>query len=321
MRTPLCLAVASIVLVACSAPPSSRARTHDDPGPADPAGPAPTPSPTPTGPRALDASAGAASVAGTAAEPDGAAAVAKDAGTGRDVGAERIPPDRSGAAPGGIDCKSARLCEDFESYGDGMVPAGGWAATMQRGGTLVVDGSKPFSGAKSLHITTGGGSAQAYLTGGKQALPLADNNLFGRMMIFFVEPPPVTHYSLVRGMGAASAKPWYSIGGNGSPQHMLLSYSPNDFIVPSKTPWPANRWACLQWQFDGGKNEARVWVDGQALDDMTVTKATRPSQTWTAPSFQTLMIGYANCCASDVKVQLWIDDLAVDSKAIDCPKK
>jgi len=266
--------------------------------------------------------------AATVARPDGPRAAAPDAAAAEPAPAARDAsaaapdtraPDAASAPVATVDCKTAKLCDDFEAYPAGAAPQGAWKATTGNGGTLTVDTSKAWSGTKSLHITTPGGGARAVITQGKPLLPLEGNNLYGRMMMFFVQPPFTTHYTLVRASGPlpGGGNATYSLGGF-SKANVLFNYQPGDLLRWGKGVWPANQWTCVQWQFDGGKDEARVWLDGQPLTDMTVSKATKD---WPAPSFQTLAIGFENCCASDVKVQLWIDDVAVDDKPIDCPKK
>ena len=45
-----------------------------------------------------------------------------------------------------------------------------------------------------------------------------------------------------------------------SKANVLFNYQPGDYLRWGKGTWPANRWTCVQWQFDGSKDEARVWL-------------------------------------------------------------
>ena len=33
---------------------------------------------------------------------------------------------------------------------------------------------------------------------------------------------------------------------------------------------PVGVWSCVEWQFDGGANTMRLWLDGQPIDSLTV---------------------------------------------------
>jgi hypothetical protein len=249
------------------------------------------------------------------------AAPAPDAARDAATQADAAPASDAGGAPvaGVRDCKSARTCEDFESYAMGTPPAGPWKVTADNGGTAIVDGTKAFSGTRSLHITTQGGGGRGFLTQGKPLLPIDGNNMYGRFMMFFVEPPTGTHFGLVKapGMVAGGTTAIYAFGGLDK-AYVLFNYSPGGSVRISKTSWPANRWSCVQWQFDGSKNEARIWLDGQLLSDVVVSKA--GGLNWPAPVFDSLTIGFEPCCPTPVKVQMWIDELAIDSRPVECPR-
>jgi hypothetical protein len=239
--------------------------------------------------------------------------------TAQDAAPSSADAAGTAAVAGVRDCKSARTCEDFESYAAGTPPAGAWKVTADNGGTAVVDTTKPWSGTRSLHITTQGGVGRGFLTQGKPLLPIDGNNLYGRFMMFFVEPPTGTHFGLVKapGMVAGGGTGIYAFGGLDK-AFVLFNYSPGGSVRISKTSWPANRWTCVQWQFDGSRNEARIWLDGQLLSDATVSKS--GGLDWPAPVFDSLTIGFEPCCPTPVKVQMWIDELAIDNRPIECPR-
>ena len=38
----------------------------------------------------------------------------------------------------------------------------------------------------------------------------------------------------------------------------------------SATQMPEAKWACMEWYFDGTTNTQKFWLDGKAIDDLTV---------------------------------------------------
>ena len=38
----------------------------------------------------------------------------------------------------------------------------------------------------------------------------------------------------------------------------------------SATQMPEAKWACMEWYFDGATNTQKFWLDGKAIDDLTV---------------------------------------------------
>ena len=47
----------------------------------------------------------------------------------------------------------------------------------------------------------------------------------------------------------------------------------------SKVVIPAGKWSCAEWQFDGPNNTMRFWLDGAAVDSLTVTGTGRAAAT------------------------------------------
>jgi hypothetical protein len=278
--------------------------------------------------QAPDAATGGGGRAGSGGRSDGG----PSAGAGGAV-------DASGVLPA-IDCKSARFCDDFEAYAVGAAPAGGWTVskTKDPAVTLVVASDKAWSGTKSISIHAPGASATAFITRGKPVLPLPDgDNLFGRMMTFLTKAPPgPVHWNSMRGTGRTADGQYatYSWGAMNDGK-VLANYNEgaHDCWKGSRTLWPVGKWSCLQWQFDGSKNpdgtvknEMRIWVDGVLLSDAVVSRfgsgCTDGTKTeWTAPLFDGIRLGWENYQTSSIPIEMWLDDVALDSKPIACPAK
>jgi hypothetical protein len=94
----------------------------------------------------------------------------------------------------------------------------------------------------------------------------------------------------------------------------------------SSAQMPLGRWACLEWEFDGVNDEMKIWIDGQAIDPLTMTNPTSstyascaPPWVASAPVFERLALGFYRGIAADGgSVEMWIDDVAIDSQRVGC---
>ena len=218
------------------------------------------------------------------------------------------------------------MCDDFESYAAGSVPGGNWKPLV-RAGTLAVDERKAWSGGRSMRITNNGAAeAKTFLEMGQPLLPLPANVMHGRLMFFLTKGPTGganIHWEIVRGSGLVagpgSARAQYNAGGEAG--KFVINYEPNDCTKYSKVPFPEQKWACFQWEFNGektatgSKSEMRLWIDGTPVNDVTATPV---GTCWKAPVFDTVHIGWQQYHAAQ-PVEIWIDDVAVGDKPIPCP--
>jgi hypothetical protein len=260
-----------------------------------------------------------------------------DAGSGGTAGTPTDP------------CQGARLCETFESYAVGSPPGGAWEPRTSRGAVSVVDTQK-FGGARSVRFTTEANSAgkTAFIRNDSTAVfPVPGNAYYGRMM-FRLESAPETavHWTFLQSTGTIMGQTYratYRYGGQ-HPVTQSGSFVGNQLMANYDTPdsysgngprsdcWhhanrkvvPVGRWACAEWQFDGPNNTLRFWLDGQALDDLTVTGrgqgcVSQPATyQWTAPNFADLEIGWESY-QNDVVRTLYIDDVVIHTRRVGCP--
>ena len=93
----------------------------------------------------------------------------------------------------------------------------------------------------------------------------------------------------------------------------------------SKIVIPAGKWSCAEWQFDGPNNTMRFWLDGAAVDSLTVDGHRRglrhqpTSYVWTAPTFDRFDLGWESY-QQDTARTIWIDDVVVSKTKIGCPQ-
>ena len=74
------------------------------------------------------------------------------------------------------------------------------------------------------------------------------------------------------------------------------------------------------------KNEMRLWMDGKLLSDQTITRfgtgcVDNTKSEWLAPTFTTVQPGWWNYQPSPIPVEMWLDDVALDTRPITCPTK
>jgi hypothetical protein len=264
--------------------------------------------------------------------------------------------DEDGGTPGQsfAGCTGALICEDFEAQTTGAVPSGMWTAN-QNGGTVTVDGTRAFSGSKSLLATTPASTEnyKSAMAGFQDParLPLASNSLYGRMM-FFLDSAPTTdvHWTFVDGSGqvadpAGSYTAIYRYGGQHpvmdgatfrGTQFMANYETPDHYSTPDKGPstdcyqqavgeiTPVGKWSCAEWHFDGPSNSMQFWLDGREVTGLAMNGTgdgclDQPNDyTWVAPAFTRIDVGWESYQPDDAR-SLWIDDVAIGDQRIGCP--
>src|SRR5882672_2071408 len=186
-----------------------------------------------------------------------------------------------------------------------------------------------------VQCTTSAGACVAYIIMRPKkplpVFPVPGNGFFGRMMMYATQAPAdVVHWTIVQGEGPVPGKnitnAVYRYGGQYNLRFMANYDSgpaKSDCWHHSKTTIPLNKWACVEWQFDGPTNTLRFWLDGQAITDLTVVGkgdgciAHDTMDNWYAPTFSALRLGWEHYQLGPG--ELWIDDVVVDGKRVGCP--
>ncbi|MBK7862886.1 MAG: hypothetical protein IPJ65_30610 [Archangiaceae bacterium] len=298
----------------------------------------------------LDAGATGKEDAGAdAGEPADAGPSDDDAGT-PDAGAPDAGPADAGRADAGpsdagrVDsgvpdaghpaaCTGKRFCEDFETYPVGAAPTAPWSKAVN-GGTIAIDGTRSWSGGRSVKFTTDGGAAfrQAEITiTGAPVFPVPGNHVFGRMMVWIKAVPTTTnHWTNIESGGTVPDGGFYAATRYGGQfRHLMANYVTSggprsDCPQPSSVVPPEGRWACWEWEFDAPNRTTRFWLDGVAIPALTVVNATAQcvyndlNKQWLFPTYDNLTIGWEHYQVSDA-VEFWVDALALDTARIGCP--
>jgi hypothetical protein len=223
-------------------------------------------------------------------------------------------------------------------------------------GSVVVDSSRAFRGAQSVKATTLATSAtmQTYksaLIGLARApvVPVLNEAFYGRMM-FYLESAPSTsvHWTFIDATGTVPGQVYSATyryggqlpvneGGMVVGNQLMANYDTTDFYrTPPVGPQtdcyqhadgktvPVGRWACAEWFFDGPNAQMRFWLDGTELTDLAMNRtgegcvAEPQDQTWVAPTFSRIDVGWESYQADDER-SIWIDDVVIGSTKVGCP--
>lgn len=258
--------------------------------------------------------AGGSSGGSTAGGTSGGGGASRDASVASESGVPDAPVSGSSAACAGV---ATKFCEDFEAQTVGMPPAGDFVVDA-KAGALVVDGTKPYDGTKSLHIKMAQPAARAMMDFTKQ-FPFDD--LHGRAMFYVTKVPTSDiHWDFLYSYNTAPNE--WELGGQFGGFSLVLD--PPDHPVYSKNKIPLGRWFCVQWDFKyagpGADNTYSAKIDGAVIDKGEWTGADPSGRKWPAAPWKNFSIGWEGYGDSNVDIEIWIDDLAFGEQAIDCPK-
>ena len=293
---------------------------------------------------------GAAPAAGTGGQADalvspsdgggvGGAGAGGSGGTagGADASAGATGDGAAGAA-GGACGPGTVLCEDFETYAAPADLAAAWTTTVTAA-TLTVDATKASHGSKALHIKAAAGTPVAVIAKqGAPLLPLAGNVIYGRLMMWLTATPGGDyHWNNIQAAGdMPGSTMWGKYGWGGQFGKVLAGYTVRtaqtattatiDCSKPSASAFPSGKWVCVEWKFDGTKNEMHLWFDGTLLTDVDIvgmgTRCVNNAdlgKPWAAPTFSFLSLGWQQYQGSNGPLELWMDDVAVGTQRIGCP--
>jgi hypothetical protein len=267
---------------------------------------------------------GSGSLAGTSGTGTGGSTGGSSAGTAGTAG--------SGGASGGVgSCAGALFCDDFEAYTG--TPGTPWTVKKNAQGGVTIDGAQHKSGTKAVKFTTTGAMAyqQAYISIEK-IFPVAQNAFYGRMMIYTTKAPnDGVHWTMIQGEGPATGgitRADVRYGGQHQ-QGLMANYDSagkaSDCWQHSATKMPEGKWACMEWYFEGATNTQKFWLDGKAIDDLTVVGqgdgciAHDTADKWIFPTFERVYLGWESY-QTDPAREVWIDDVALGTSKIGCPQ-
>ena len=258
-----------------------------------------------------------------------AAAPPADSGPGADAG-DAAPVDP---------CLGRIVCDDFEKTAAGAKQGAPWVVEASSG-TALVDETRAKSGKRSLKVSiTATTASDTYRKAmiavtGKPLIPLANDTVYGRFMIWTDRIPDKTvHWTFASGSGpVATLSAVYNYGGMGG---LMANYyrnttpDPNDCWQTKDQTFPTNAWTCVGFLLDGANAEMRFWLDGVEVPELHVVGMSKNDTTctvkgvdgrWLPPTFDDVRVGWESY-QNDVAGahDAWIDDVILDDKPIPCP--
>ena len=222
----------------------------------------------------------------------------------------------------------ALLCEDFEAGNVGDKPnAQLWASS----GTVAIDSTHAARGQKALHLQT---SSNGWATISEtKTFPVANNHFFGRMFFWasgIPTNPSGSHWTVVEGSGTGNGSLIREGGqfdkwGTGSDQGPTgdwtnIDKDPNNAPVPPTL----NHWMCIEWEYDGAKNETRFWWDGVEHPSLHETASMHGGNAvpYVMPQFTQLKLGWmlyqVPMAPGPTTFDFWLDEIAIDTARIGC---
>ncbi len=238
---------------------------------------------------------GDASDDGTAAI-DGSAGDAgtfDDSATPHDAGADTATPLQDAGPPD--PCGTALFCETFDGYG---------------GVTTIADKQKFVYGRMKMYIDPNGTSVHWTFFGIDGPAATTVDGGAGRNASYIMSSLPksgVNTYSFVYGL-------------SGTPSNGF-----HDCSSQSATSMPS-AWACVSFEMDSSARKLRMYKDGVTTPILSVddhgkgcVAPTPAADPWYGPAVTDLFVGAYSFHAMDAPLDVWIDDLVVDTKPVVCP--
>ncbi|HXI57928.1 MAG TPA: hypothetical protein VNO55_17810 [Polyangia bacterium] len=298
-------AAAGLLLAACSAQSESGKPISDAAGGADVGGTA-SGGAVGSGGSGAPATGGASGGGGISGGSGGATA---DAPIAADGGSADGSSGGEGGPTSAAACADATypVCMDFEKVPDAKWT--GIGANVQTGTGKAAHGNAAFHGPPTSKLTT-------------TQLGTITNVMWGRFYLHMTPKAPVGHGEMVGVFDQAGN--WYEIGfefnalqgnwhGNGGEKYMRTK-----MLLP-------DRYVCVEFLLDGETPKpAQIWMDGEPVVYSDVSPLQGPSK---ATKFTKLEIGFNPYHGlSTVNYEgnvmpmtdMWIDDIAADTKRIGC---
>ena len=257
-----------------------------------------------------------------------------------------------GAAP--VDpCGSALLCEKFEDYAsvttiDDNQQFGPWRAALATPGAVMdLDTTHAVSGTHALHmsIETGATAGGRLFTDGNQPIFQGiPTHIYGRMMLYIDPNGTSVHWTFFGASG--DAEPSSPVVGRRAtylmsslPANNVNTYSfvyglaadandpYHDCWFRSNEPMPTAQWTCVAFEMDSVARKLRMTMDAAtapavAVDDYgqgCVGNVVPGDSPWYGPAIEQLYVGAWSFHPMDAPLEVWIDDLVVDTDPVACP--
>ncbi len=242
-------------------------------------------------------------------------------------------------------CPEGAFCDSFEKSAVGASPDGAWSVERRGEPSIRIDNGDAYRGRQSVKIEAVGKETAFLSLRGAPVFPMADNIIYGRSMMKLESAPTErVHWTMIEGKGISrdgsqvieyrygGAKPIEEDGIFKGSRLMANYETPKGqktdcwHSAKKRTVMPTGRWVCLVFAFDGRENSMTLGIDGELLDDLSVSGVGQgcmhapDDYRWEAPIFDQINLGWETY-KEDVQRTLWIDDVAISDRPLSCPEK
>ena len=250
-------------------------------------------------------------------------------------------------------CGGALFCETFESYPTVKTIAdtqkfGPWHAALKTGATMALDGTHVTSGANALHVhidntVTAGG--RLFADGAQPIFASSPTHLYGRMKMY-IDPNGTSIHWTFFGLNGPADPSSPAAGRNASyilsslPKAGVNTYSfvyglsakapdgYHDCSSQSATQMPTAAWSCVSFEIDSITRKLRMYKDTNTTPILSVddhgngcVAPTVFTDPWYGPVVSQLFVGAWSFHAMNAPLDVWVDDVVVDTKPVTCPSK
>lgn len=258
----------------------------------------------------------------------------------------------AGTDAGPLDpCDTALFCEKFDGYAGittitDKQKLGPWHAALKQGASMYLDGMHTMSGSNALHVhiddaVTAGG--RLFADGDQPIFAGNPTHVYGRMMMYIEDPNGTSVHWTFFGVNGDAEPSSPVVGRNAAyimsslPKNGVNTYSFvyglqgsgsdgfHDCSSQSKTSMPS-AWACISFEMDSVARKLRMYKDGAVDPILSVddhgngcVAPTSVDSPWYGPAMSQLFVGAWSFHQMNAPLDVWIDDLVVDTKPVTCP--
>jgi hypothetical protein len=242
---------------------------------------------------------------------------------GVDASAEAAPSDAPGiddalgdSGNGSTSCADAGavFCDDFEEGLDNT----NWPTAVMQNGSVAVDTSKPYRGARSLHAVAfpvADDAAPGDVIGTLVHPVVLPQTVYIRTFVFFSAINPADSESFVLARQNHPNFLGIEVEVQG-PNWGITDWTPNPSVNDHNGPAAdAMRWHCVEWMVtQGGSGATDVWLDGQELTALHLTNLM-------VADLEQIEVGLNFYYPPPQgQYELWVDDVYVDTSPVGCTK-
>ena len=290
---------------------------------------------------------GAAGTTATTTTSGSGGATSSTSGSGAGAGSSA-----GGGGSGPIDpCGDALFCEKFDDYPtvstlDDQQQLGPWHAAVKTGATMNLDPAHVVSGSSALHMHIDSGATSGgrlFADGAEPIFADSPTHVYGRLMMYIDPNGTSIHWTFFGVSG--DAEPSSPVTGRNA-SYILSSLPKNDvntfsFVygleaqggdpfhdcwAQSGTSMPTAAWSCVSFEIDSVARKLRMYTGGGVDPILSVDETGQgcvgnvPGDSpWYGPAITQLFVGAWSFHPMDAPLDVWIDDVVVDTKPVACP--